>query len=673
MENIKSVLIIDDDEDDVFLIQDRLSDLAHAQCVFVCCCDKEEAIEHLKTSTFNICILDYRLADYKGIDILRAVADDDLATPIIMLTGQNNNDLAKEAIKLGAQDFLPKSLIDDDIFEKSVLYAISRKELEFAKLLGRAKESESIAKDKFIAHLSHELRTPLTSILGYTSLLLEKKEADPLKKELSIIANNGKHLLNLLNDVLDLSKIAADKFELREQDTDLEQVLAEIEGLLRLTALDKGLRLAFKSVSKIPKMIKIDELRFKQVLVNILGNAIKFTDDGGVELVIEFIEYTPDTTDLAGESTTPSSQIIITIIDTGIGMDNQQIQTVFSPFEQVEDVTNRKAGGAGLGLSISAEIVRQMGGTLNLESSLGKGSIFTLCFPCYYAPQALIDFDFTVKPERASAPSCPKLKGRVLIVDDIFEIRQLAGYFVKQTGAVVEYAKHGEEAVAMVKQSLTHSMPFDVIFMDLHMPVMTGTSAMKNIHQIIPSLTVYAMTAAVSKGLLENVHALGFSGLIGKPIDKLKLWKILKQHLLKDTITLGDNAQQTSATKQNQAINKSLPTVHLIEDDEDSANIMSLMITALGFKVIHSITGEQALINIKNGAIAVHLVDLGLPDISGENLIKAFFSQKPSGRVFILSGKVPKQALIEHYPIEGHLLKPIDKAMLTKILLHQQK
>jgi signal transduction histidine kinase len=646
--NVTSVLIIDDDEDDVFLIQDRLSSLTNEDCDFISCSKKEEAIQYLKERTFDICILDYRLAGYKGLDILEAVEDAQLATPIIMLTGQEDKEVAKEAIKLGAQDFVPKSSIDEDVFEKSLLYAISRKELEFAKLVSQVKESENIAKDKFIAHLSHELRTPLTSILGYTSLLLEKEEAAPLKQELSIISNNGKHLLNLLNDVLDLSKIAAGKFELKTQESDLQQVLAEINSLLCVAALDKGLSLEFKSKSKIPRIITIDELRFKQVMVNLIGNAIKFTDYGSVQICIEFI--------MGSSNESPALKFVIE--DTGIGMDAAQIKTIFSPFQQVEDVANRKAGGAGLGLSISAEIIKQMGGEVHVTSTPGEGSVFTLTYPCVYKPQELTLFDFTFEAEQLRTTNAPQLSSKVLVVDDLFEIRQLAGYFVEQTGATVCFAKHGEEALTKVTEALATNQPFDLVLMDLHMPVMTGETAMRLIKPLAPNLPVIAMTAAISKGLFDEISSLGFADLIAKPIDKLNLWNKLQKYLL------------PQVTQKNARIDKpeAMPTVHLVEDDQDSADIMSLMIGSIGYSVIHSATAAEAIHNAEDSTIAFHLVDLGLPDMPGETLLKHLFEKQIYGEVYIVSGSHPSQDLLTQYPIKQHLLKPINKDMLLQIL-----
>lgn len=649
MNSLSSILIVDDDEDDIFLIKDRLASLGCINCNIVSCSEKDQAVSFLRHRTFDICILDYRLAGYKGIDILESVADAQLATPIIMLTGQDDKEVAKVAIKLGAQDFIPKASIDEEIFEKSILYAISRKELEFAKYIGKINESENIAKDRFIAHLSHELRTPLTSILGYTSLLLEKEEALPLQKELNVISNNGKHLLNLLNDVLDLSKISAGKFELNPQKTDLQQVLNEINALLCVSALDKGLSLGFKSVSKIPQFVYIDELRFKQVLFNLIGNAIKFTDKGSISISVSLLH----------EAKQPL--LLFEIEDTGIGMTEAQIQTIFTPFKQVEDVANRKAGGAGLGLSISAEIVKQMGGILKVDSKPGKGSVFTLHLPCRFEPQTHILFDFALEGAQVSSLSAPSLAGKVLIVDDLFEIRQLAGHFVKQTGVAIEYAKHGEEAISSIQRADTNNAPFDLVFMDLHMPVLTGKEAMERIVKLNSQLPVYAMTAAVGKGLQAEIRCLGFSGLVAKPLDKTILWEILQKHLAKD-----EKRDKSNQSLADPVENK--PLLHLVEDDADSADIMSLMIVSLGYKVLHSANGEQALQNAQNQQIQVHLVDLGLPDFPSESLLNALFAKPISGRVFILSGSQPNPSLLKQYPIEQHLIKPIDKQTLAQIL-----
>lgn len=653
MDSIRSVLIIDDDDDDIFIIQDRLEQLVTSDCTFVSCCDKQIAIDYLKERTFDLCILDYRLAGFKGIEILEAVSNADLATPIIMLTGQNDEEVAKQAIKLGAQDFVMKSLIDSNIFEKSIGYAIARKELEFAKVLGQRNQAENVAKDKFIAHLSHELRTPLTSILGYTSLLLEDQRTADFQKELNIISKNGKHLLNLLNDVLDLSKIAAGKFELKETTTNLQQALAEVHSLVTVTALDKGLFLDFSSMSELPVSIKLDELRFKQVLVNLIGNAVKFTDKGGVSVLFEYVN---------DES---MSWLQVQVVDTGIGMAKEEVNTIFSPFKQIEDVANRKAGGAGLGLSICAEIVKQMKGIFEVASVLGEGTTFTLKLPCEPIGSKFEKFNFALNMHEVKVDKVPHLNGTVLIVDDVFEIRQLVGFYVAQTNLTVLYAKHGKEALDLITNSIKEGNAIDGVVMDLHMPVMTGKEAVLDIVRIAPHIPVVAMTAAMSKGLKEELLDLGFTALISKPIDKAELLDILSDLLP----SLHVNADFT----HNHDLTNNTPTsankwVHLVEDDEDSAAIMTLLIESLGYQVVHSNCGTEALSNVTLHKISHHLLDLGLPDIQGEALIAQYMPKVSGGNVYILSGNQPDSSMLNTYSIKEHLIKPISKDVLSRIL-----
>jgi len=650
LDNVKSVLIIDDDSDDVFLIEDRLCQMLPGECHFVSCSEKQEAIDFLKERTFDLCILDYRLAGYEGLEILDAVANAELATPIIMLTGQNDDEVAKRAIRSGAQDFVMKSSIDEDVFEKSVRYAVSRKELEFARAMSQRNAAENTAKDKFIAHLSHELRTPLTSILGYTSILLENDKTIPFQNELKVISNNGKHLLNLLNDVLDLSKIAADKFELREKPTNLQELLIEVNSLLTVSAIDKGLALAFHSQTKLPENISLDDLRFKQILVNLIGNAIKFTDVGGVSVNISLITVDTENT------------LKFQIVDTGIGMAEQQINSIFVPFKQIEDVYNRKAGGAGLGLSITAEIVKQMGGKLEVKSEIGNGSIFTLSVPCKLLGDSLIDYDFNADYKREIETNLPKLTGRALVVDDVFEIRELAGYFVKKTGVRVEFASNGEQALLKLAHAQRENIPFDVIFMDLHMPVLTGEETVQILRKEGNKVKVVAMTAALNKGLYSDLTQLGFDALIAKPIDKLEIWKVLE-----------NTFSQTVAQNKGQAVHnaQTKPLIHLVEDDIDSANIMKMMLEQLDYRVLHSSTAKQAIANAdaKNGdTIALHLLDLGLPDLKGEAFIRAFFDKRIAGKVSILSGSQPDSALLKRFPIVDHLIKPVSKDMLCEWL-----
>jgi signal transduction histidine kinase len=638
LDGLRSVLIIDDDEDDIFIIEDRLSDLVSSECNYVNCKDKDQAIEHLKTNKYDLCLLDHRLGYFEGIEILKALDDQLITTPIIMLTGQDDERIETLAIRSGAQDYIMKSAIDTEVFAKSIRYAVSRKELEFARISNERFRSENVAKDKFIAHLSHELRTPLTSILGYTSLLLENDIAAPLQKELSIINNNGKHLLNLLNDVLDLSKIAAGKFELQNGQCNLHKLMAQVYSLLSVNAMDKGLEFECTTTTAINKTVILDELRVKQVLINLLGNAIKFTDSGRVSLTL---------------SQNENNQLIAKVSDSGIGMYSEQVEKIFAPFTQIEDVADRKAGGAGLGLSISAEILKQMGGTIDVHSDFGQGTTFTVMFPFGETEDKSREhLDFELQKNDIAQDECPRLSGRVLIVDDVFEIRQLVGQYVKQTGCEVEYARNGSLALERFEQVQSTANAFNLVLLDLHMPVMTGQEAIAQFKSIKADIPIIAITAAIQKGTRQSLFDLGFSELLSKPIERERLFEVLE-----DLLPPAQESEQSAVGTKH---------ICLVEDDHDTANIMRILLTKLQHKVTHYADASSCLDGLSNHPESCLLLDLGLPDMPAEQFVQAVRAKSPEADIYILSGSEVSKEFIQEHSIKGHLLKPVSLEQLRQ-------
>ncbi|WP_395339180.1 response regulator [Ningiella sp. W23] len=632
---IKRVLLIEDDEDDVLIASDRLREIGGADVDVTVSFDKSQAVSYLCSNTFDLCLLDHFLGSFSGLEVLDALGDESIKTPIVMLTGQNDEVVERKAINKGAQDYIMKAAIETAEFEKSVFYAISRKELEISRITNERIRSENQAKDKFIAHLSHELRTPLTSILGYTSLLLENDMAAPLQKELQIIGNNGKHLLNLLNDVLDLSKISAGKFELQNRKTALHQLFVEVYSLSSVNALDKGLELICRSSTEIPHHVMLDEIRFKQVLINLLGNAIKFTDSGTVSLCIS-------------ETYCEKPELCVEVKDTGIGMEQSQIDSIFQPFRQIEDVANRKAGGAGLGLSITAEIIHRMGGRIDVESSLDKGSTFTLLMPLVRCPDtdsSHVNINLLEPNEVISAKK--RLRGKVLIVDDVFEIRQLVGHYVKQSGCSIEFARNGQLAVEAVDDAHQQNVPFDLVLMDLHMPVMTGVEAMTQIKRHFPHLPVIAMTAAIQKGTKTTTDDAGFSDLLAKPIEPDSLLTSLARYL-----GMYSESEKTESLEPKER-------VCLVEDDEDTASIMKILLTRLGYDVNHVSNGQACINFIKRNEAEIFLIDMGLPDMTGESLLDAVRVRAQNAVIHILSGSEIDAKTQKNYGVTSHMLKPV--------------
>jgi signal transduction histidine kinase len=634
MERVEKILLIEDDEDDAFIIEERFLSFIGPHCQIEVVNQYDEAVSSLISNQYDICLLDYYLGAYKGVDILKDISQYDITTPIIVMTGLSDEDKAKEAIQLGAQDYLAKSAVDSFVFEKSIDYAISRKALEIYRIKNRQIESENIAKNKFISHLSHELRTPLTSILGYTSLLLENPLTEPVKKELNIISSNGKHLLNLLNDALDMSKMLAGKFDLYSQNCDLRLLLCEVYSIIQIAAENKKLKLAFDAVGDLPSHIKIDETRLKQVLLNLLSNAIKFTDTGDVALTVEKTTH-------AGVP-----HLLFAVKDSGIGIDQNKLNAIFQPFTQLEDVSIRRSGGAGLGLAICTEIIQRMQGRIEVDSEKHKGTCFNIAIPlvegerCEYKPiQMNIDLRSTQKTQHIA------LQGKVLVVDDVQEIHELVGQLLSSMGLEVLFAKSAYEALDHMANDV-----FKLVFMDLQMPGMTGQECVSTLRAKECRVPIIAMTAGNTHSIKNELMSEGFDGLLIKPIDADVLRKVCSRFL-------NDHNANNSVVKKQ---------FLLIEDDEDSANIMTLLLKRLNYSVEIAGDLEQAIAKLTelNDGECTILTDLNLGNIGPREVLKAIRSQHMQSALYVVSGMQPDLGLITEYDVKEYLLKPIDFSLL---------
>src|SRR5690606_21799650 len=354
----------------------------------------------------------------------------------------------------GAEDYLVKSQLNAAGLARTIRYALTRRDMERERLERLRAEAENRAKSEFLAHLSHELRTPLTAILGYTDLLLSSQEP-PERNHLHIIKRNGRHLLSLLNDVLDLSKIEAGKLEVEHLDVHLHSFIREIGSLIQVNAQDKNLQLKIFANTPLPTKIKTDPTRLRQILLNLLGNAIKFTDTG--EIYLEIGE-----TDYQGKS-----YLEFSVQDTGIGIAAEDIEKLFKPFSQAGHLIGLREQGTGLGLAISRQLAQYLGGNIRVQSSLGKGSKFTV----YIDPGPLDDvdrhaLDVEAPIDTSTSAQSLNLKGHILITDDLPDIRFLIGHLISSFGGIVSYAANGEEAIALVNEKAAQGEPFDLLIMD---------------------------------------------------------------------------------------------------------------------------------------------------------------------------------------------------------------
>jgi PAS domain S-box-containing protein len=364
------------------------------------------------------------------------------------------------------------------------------------------------AKDEFLASMSHELRTPLTTIIGNSEMLAGTLLSQDQKQMLQSVETSGRNLLSLINDILDISKIEAGKIELDEVEFELGLILNEVALMFSAQVEDKGIY--FNVENEIGEgLLKGDDRRIVQILINLLGNAMKFTDEGGVVLTV---------------SADPSkAEIHFTVKDSGIGMSDDVLDRLFQPFEQADRSISRRFGGTGLGLHISWSLAELMAGAINVESEEGVGSAFTLKLP--YRP--LKSRAQRNSSSSESAPQSTVLSGTILLAEDTPELQLLVSRILQSMGEIqVTVACNGKEALDKVLAG-----DFDLVLMDMQMPIMDGIEATKELRRQGRELPIVALTANVMPRHREQFAEAGCDGLIAKPINKQELRKLLQQHL----------------------------------------------------------------------------------------------------------------------------------------------
>lgn len=371
----------------------------------------------------------------------------------------------------------------------------------------------NLAKSQFLANMSHEIRTPLTAIIGYAELLRREKPDQLVSgKHLSTIINNGRHLTELLSEILDLSKIETQNLKLEKRRFNLAELLTELKELYSVSASSKSLTLSFDISAGIPKCLVSDPTRLKQVLNNLLSNAIKFTQQGRIELSVK--------------SNRDTSEIVFTVTDTGEGISPSQQQYIFDSFKQADTSITRKYGGTGLGLSIAKSLVNLMGGDLTVKSQLKCGSEFTARIQGTDFEGEVFELRAHSQAQKSKTTLVPKLQGHVLLVEDTYINQQLIMHHLKVVGAEITLAENGQQAI-----ELALANHFDLILMDIQMPVLDGKQALQALLQLGYSKPIYALTANVMQSDTEEYCALGFSGTLAKPLDLPILFRVLEQHL----------------------------------------------------------------------------------------------------------------------------------------------
>ena len=371
-------------------------------------------------------------------------------------------------------------------------------------------------KDEFIANTSHEIRTPLSSILGGLELLADASVADR-EELLDAMRRNGAHLLFLINQVLDFSKLQAGNLCIEPQDVAVRPLLEDVLGCLRPQAMAKGLVLQLRWGQGVPDRMHTDPLRLRQVLMNLVGNAIKFTAKGGVRL----------TAAATGED---GRRLRLTITDTGPGIAVEAQGRLFVPFAQGDASMSRRFGGTGLGLVISRQLTQLLGGEIALSSKPGLGTRLAVEVPvgevARIAPPAATP---TVNTPAATTP--PGSAGRVLLVDDAADNRRLLSTMLRKAGVEVTTAEDGERGCASVADAAAHGQPFDLVLMDIQMPVLDGHGATRRLRLEGHTLPIVALTAHATEHDRAACMAAGFDAYATKPISRAQLTELVQRYV----------------------------------------------------------------------------------------------------------------------------------------------
>ncbi len=523
------------------------------------------------------------------------------------------------------------------IYEGNVRDISEYKEKEKAQLAQRNAEAATTAKSAFLANMSHEIRTPLTAIIGFAEDARDEKMGEAeLKESVDIIVRSGHHLLDVINEILDISKIEAGKLELEVLSVDLFSLMSDVQSVFEQRIQAKGLTFTLDYHFPLPRVANIDPTRVKQVILNLLGNALKFTEEGSVRLEVNY--------------NSAERLLEFIVMDTGVGMTPSQQEKIFDAFTQADVSTTRSYGGTGLGLNIVKQLLKLMGGEVTVSSELDSGSTFKACIPASYKNNNdfIVSSDqIQVEKVKTKNTAIRSLKGRILYAEDNPVNQQLVKNLVKRAGANIDVVNNGVEAILYFLENKP-----DLILMDIQMPIIGGVTVTKLLRAYGYNVPVIACTANVMANEKEAYLDIGFNDCVEKPINRPHFYEVLSRY---------QSAEESVKFKGK---------ILVAEDNEVNQVIIKRYLNKLGAVVSLASDGESAFEQASKEAFDLIFMDLQMPKLNGLEAGEKLMSSGCQTPIYALTADPDKQTQreCENAGFCGVLLKPIDKVAIKNTL-----
>ncbi len=545
-----NILLVEDDKDDYLIIQNLFSHIRGLQCNIQWVSSYSEALKCIDNLDQDVCLIDYRLGDGNGLDLLRKVRANGCIKPIIILTGQGDLDVDMEAMEAGASDYLVKGELNAQVLERSIRYAIKiaqtidtlrhahdklaleveeRKKAEFELIKAKkAAEDASRIKSEFLSNVSHEIRTPMCTIIGMSELLSESALSQTQKTYIKTSMQAGNDLLRLIDEIIYISKIESSQVEIEEVSFEFDDLPLKMASLFESRAQEKGIQFTCHIASDVPVKLIGDPAHLEQVLTHFISNAIKFTKQGEIVLNVLLADKANEADKDASHKCTNKEMgdvkacyLQFSVTDTGVGIPEQKLQSIFDSFYQADSSNTRAYGGVGLGITISKKLIEMMGGEVWVESVEGKGSTFFFNVKLWQQ----------IKNNKTALMNANLSGLKLLIIDDSLAYQSIIKDELSQQGATIVLAQNCADGMQALIKSEAAGL-FDLVIVDCMLPGMNNITFIEKIQSQyyrgneIPVLLLgaYCKYCNVAQG-----GNLGVASCIKRPVRTAKLVAAIKQ------------------------------------------------------------------------------------------------------------------------------------------------